>query len=195
MFNRCAACGSLIIVGGNSFLDRRCCNADCLARFQTTLAEEVVSEEEVDEQARLLFEGPCPECGWEGGNDMYSATRVTGFLFFAQIKTQQKQCCAGCGRKNRLLAALYCLVCGWWGPKAAICNLFVLPMNLIAAAFIRTPSEPSAGLRQLVKIRIAESLEQETLAHQTASATVWAAPAAEPGAAADGGGRTTFSGS
>ncbi|WP_337219622.1 hypothetical protein, partial [Vibrio parahaemolyticus] len=76
--------------------------------FQAALTDEVVPPEDVDEQIRLTFRGPCPDCGREGGNDLYSATKLSAFLIFFQINSQKRLCCAGCGRKNRLLAALHC---------------------------------------------------------------------------------------
>jgi endogenous inhibitor of DNA gyrase (YacG/DUF329 family) len=169
MLAKCTACGSRIIAGGETYLNRPFCSADCVTNFQVALTNELVPAELVDRHIQEVFAAPCPVCGRDGGIDLYSATKVSAFLIFFQIDSQQRVSCAGCGRKNRLLAALHCLFLGWWGPKAAFCNLFVLPANLLAAAFIRTPKEPSAALRRFVKARLAETLVPQLLAARAAT--------------------------
>ena len=120
--------------------------------------DELVPRETIDQQVRQVFEAECPQCGRLGYNDLYSATKVSAFLIMFQINTRKQICCPGCGRKNRLLAAMHRLVAGWWGPKAAICNLFILPTNLLAALFIRSPQEPSPQLIATIKASMANAL-------------------------------------
>jgi hypothetical protein len=79
-------------------------------------------------------------------------------LIVYTINSQRQLCCPRCARKNRLHAALYCLVAGWWAPRAAVANLFVLPANLIACLFVQRATEPSRRLIRRVKTAMAESM-------------------------------------
>jgi hypothetical protein len=63
---------------------------------------------------------------------------------------------------------MHCLFLGWWGPRAAICNLFVLPTNLIAAAFVRTPKQPSPALISTVKASIGERMAAKVVSSEKA---------------------------
>jgi endogenous inhibitor of DNA gyrase (YacG/DUF329 family) len=188
MLAKCAACKSRIVAGGLTYLNRRFCSADCVANFQVALTDHVVPAEVVDRHIQEVFASPCPVCGREGGIDLYTATRVSAFLIFFQIDSRQRVSCARCGRKHRLLAAVHCFFLGWWGPKAAFCNLFVLPTNLIAAAFVRTPKGPSVALRMFVKARMAETVVPQLLAVRAAAEqAVPSEQSAEPGTSADRG--------
>lgn len=164
MFAKCTACGARIVSDAETFLGMPFCSPQCVARVQVALTDRFVPPETLEAHVQGFFTAACPECGRQGmNNDIYSATKVSGFLIVYTISSQQKLACAACGRKHRLLAALHCLFAGWWGPHAALCNLFVLPTNLIAAAFIRTPREPSQALRAFVKARLAESVAPNLL--------------------------------
>lgn len=163
MLEKCTGCGSRILAGAEMYMDRPFCNADCVSRFQISLAEQAVSPDLFEKHVIEVFEAPCPHCGEQGFNDLYNATKITGYLIFYEISSEQKLGCASCGRKHRLGAALHCLFAGWWGIRAALFNLFILPTNLIAALFIRTPMEPSPALRQFVKARLAESIVPQML--------------------------------
>jgi hypothetical protein len=93
---------------------------------------------------------------------------MTGMLLAYHIESGSVLCCAKCGRKNRLTAALHCLLLGWWSPRAAVFNLFVLPANIIGFLFIRQPRAPSSALMTLVKAQIADDMLQELAASEDA---------------------------
>lgn len=164
MLTKCATCKARILAGGEMFRHWRFCSDGCADRFRAILVDEFIPKETVDQHIRQAFEAPCALCGKRAGNDVYSATKVSAFLLFFNVNTERHACCASCGRWNRLKAALHCFFAGWWGPKAAFCNLFVLPTNLIAAACIRRPREASGALIALVKSSMAESLSPQLLA-------------------------------
>lgn len=164
MLEKCAACGGRILVGGEHFLGYRFCNEDCSSRFKASLVDESLPSDAVSEQIVEVFNSPCSQCGGTTGNDLYSSTKVTGMLLAYQIQSGSVLCCAACGRKNRLAAALHCLFLGWWSIRAAFINVFVLPTNLICTIFIRHPTEPSATLAAFVKVRLAESMQNELAA-------------------------------
>lgn len=142
MLEKCTACGSRILAGATSFLQWHFCSDACEQRFKVQLADQMLPPELVAEQVEALFRGPCPQCHGTTGNDVFSSTTITGMLFMYQIESGSKLCCAACGRKNRLIAALHCLVLGWWSPRAAFFNLFVLPTNIIAGLCARQPQAP-----------------------------------------------------
>ena len=163
MFQKCASCNARILGGGQMFLHWDLCSDDCAHNFRAALVDQIVPPEVTEQPIQEVFESPCPSCGRPARNDVYSATKISAFLIMFQINTQKAVCCSSCGRKNRLQAALHCLFAGWWGPKAAFCNVFVLPTNLIAAALIRSPKSPSPELVKLIKSTMAESLAPQIL--------------------------------
>lgn len=161
MFEKCAACESRILAGATSFLHWRFCNDACCTRFKSQLADELIPAEVISAQVESVFHAPCPQCGRATENDFYSATKITGMLLAYHIESGSVLCCASCGRKNRMMAALHCLFLGWWSPRAAFCNVFVLPTNLVATLFIRRPEVPSEMLSVFVKSRLVDSMQNE----------------------------------
>jgi hypothetical protein len=161
MLEKCAACGGRILAGGDHFLDHRFCNEDCSTHFKVALVDETLSSEDVSEQVAKIFDSPCPQCGDTTGNDLYSATRITGMLLAYQVQSGAVLCCSACGRKNRLTAALHCFFLGWWSIRAAFFNVFVLPTNLLCALFVRQPTEPSPALATFVKVKMADAMQSE----------------------------------
>src|SRR5262249_24884777 len=161
---KCSTCGLRILAGGIPFLQWTFCTEGCLRSFQSDLVDKLVPAEVIDEKVRHTFEGLCPSCGRTSKNDVYSATKVTGMILAYSIDSERRLCCPSCARRNRLLAALHCLVAGWWSPRAALCNLFVLPANVIALLFVRTPQQPSSRLTRLVKGSMAEAMAPELMA-------------------------------
>ena len=164
VFEKCANCNLRIVAGANMFHHWAFCSATCRTKFQCALIDNLVPAEDVDKQVRQAFEGPCPSCGRIERNDVYSATRVTGMLIVYTTKIQRELCCPRCAKKNLLRAALYCLAAGWWSPRAAFANLFILPGNLISCLLIRPAKEPSQRLIRRVKVSMAESMLPRLLA-------------------------------
>lgn len=161
MFEKCATCQRRIILGATEFLERKFCNEDCCTRFKSQLADRLIPTEVLAKQIETVFRGPCPQCRKMSTNDFFSSTTVTGMLVAYKINSDFKLCCASCGRANRLAAFMHCLVLGWWSPRAAICNIFILPTNLIAAAFIRQPQVPSELLTQHIKSHIINAMSDD----------------------------------
>src|SRR5262245_28996536 len=110
MFEKCSACGTRIVAGGESFLDRRFCGENCACQFKTALVEEAFPAEAIAQQVQTVFAAPCPQCGGSHGNDIHSSTRITGMLLAYRIQSGSALCCSTCGKKNRLSAAFYCLI-------------------------------------------------------------------------------------
>jgi hypothetical protein len=67
------------------------------------------------------------------------------------------------------MATLHCLFLGWWSPRAAFFNIFVLPTNLIASLFVRQPELPSQALSDFVKARLVDSMQSEIVAALSAA--------------------------
>lgn len=158
MLTKCTQCQGRILGGGRRYLDETFCCDNCLAGFQCAMVDRLLPEETVAERIDTVFHGRCPQCGDAGPCDLYSATTVTGMLVMFQVRSRSVICCAACGRRNRFKAALHCLLAGWWGPRAACFNLFMLPANVIAGLFARQPYEPSPALVRVVKSAIADEL-------------------------------------
>lgn len=155
---KCAACEATILFGGEQFRKWVFCDNNCREKFKIALTEQHVEPEVIAQHVHDVFNSECPVCHKDGPLDCYSYTKVTGVLVAFQIDSQSRMCCARCGRMGRLGAFAHCLFLGWWSPKALVCNVFVLPTNLIAAAFVRPPTKPTPELISTVKARIGESI-------------------------------------
>lgn len=163
---KCAACESTILLGGERFHKWLFCNNDCREKFKIGLTNELVEPAVVAQHIREVFNAECPVCKKPGPLDCFSSTTVTGMVVAFSINSESKLCCASCGRMRRLSAFAHCLFLGWWSPKALVCNVFVLPTNLIAAAFVRVPKAPTVELINTVKARIGESVAAKVAAQQ-----------------------------
>lgn len=161
MLELCGACGGRIISGGDKFIGLTFCGEGCSSQFKAAIVDQILPAEDVSAQVAEIFHAPCPLCGRLAGNDLYSATRITGLLLAYHVDSETVLCCAACGRKNRLVAAAHCLFLGWWSIRSAFFNIFVLPTNLIASIFISEPDEPSAKLASFVKVQIANRMQDE----------------------------------
>jgi len=153
-------------MGGERLYRWEFCDNGCVEKFKIALTDKFVEPALIRQQVEEVFNGTCPLCQKPGPLDCYSATKITGMILMFTINSEQKICCAGCGRKLRLSAFVHCLFLGWWSVKALICNIFVLPTNLIALAFVRTPSQPSGALICAVKASMGERLAAEVSRQQ-----------------------------
>ena len=158
---KCAACDSTILLGGEQFRKWVFCNKDCVLKFLIALTEQHVEPAVIQQHVHEVFNSACPVCKKPGPLDCFSKTTVTGMIVLMSVNSESTLSCASCGRMGRLGAFAHCLFLGWWGPKALICNIFVLPTNLIAAAFVRAPKAPTLALVEMVKARIGERIASE----------------------------------
>ena len=119
MLQKCAACGGRILAGGLRFGEMTFCNEQCFARFKAALVDESVPSDVVAGRVADVFNSPCPQCGNTQGNDLYSATKLTGMLLAYQIESGSALCCAKCGRKNRLAAVRSVPRDAWWAIQGS----------------------------------------------------------------------------
>lgn len=164
MLSKCPACSIRMITSGATYMNWKVCSEECVATLKVRLVEELIAPEVIDKHVQEFFHGECPSCGEQSPLDIYQATKITAFLIMFQTNTEHRVSCASCGRKQKLAAALYCFVAGWWGIKAAFCNVFIIPANLFGALMIRTPTEPSPELAMRVKGMIADMMDSEIAA-------------------------------
>lgn len=155
MLEKCSGCGTRILAGGVKSQGGTWCSEQCLQKSVCRTVDNAVPADVMQSAVMATFNGNCPRCGGPGPIDVYSATKLTGMLLMFTIAHPQHVGCASCGRMHRLKAAGHNLLAGWWGPRCFIANLFVLPWQLISAALIRQPTEPSPALVHLVKLDIA----------------------------------------
>jgi len=157
MFTKCAGCNARIIAGAKRYYSWEFCSENCINKFKSTMVDRFVAPDTIANQIQGVVEAPCPVCGTQNGNDLYSSTRVTGMLIMLRVTSGARVSCVSCARKERLVAFLHCLFLGWWSPKALFINVFVLPTNLLAAVLTRQPASPSRAFSALVKSRMADS--------------------------------------
>ena len=158
MFTKCAACNARILAGAKHYHLWEFCSENCVTKFKSVLVDRCVAPDVIAAQIQGVVEEPCPVCGTQKGNDLYSSTRVTGMLIMLRVTSGSRVSCASCARKERLVAFLHCLFLGWWSPKALFINTFVLPTNLLAAILTRQPAAPSRAFSTLVKSRMADAV-------------------------------------
>jgi len=158
MFNKCAACGTIIVMNGVDVDGRKVCGEDCLQSYRQNAAVELVPADAIEAAVQEAFLSKCPTCGGDGPIDVYTATKLTGMVLVLQVEKTAKLCCARCARKMRFGAAGYCALAGWWSPRSAVMNIFVIPMNLVRAMFTRPPAQPSAMLREVVRAEMGQAL-------------------------------------
>ncbi len=164
MLESCFQCRARIIWGARKYLDRPFCSDDCRAEYQQQVIEAFLGTEELNERIHQAFAQPCPNCGVDRGNDVFTASRATGFIIWHHVNHAPCITCHVCGRVRRLLAMLHTGIFGWWCGS----GLWVTPWYLIANAlgfvFLRIPRQPSERLARFVKISLANEFEQEILA-------------------------------
>ena len=153
---KCSFCNATILFGGQRDGDLRFCSAKCLDQgYQFRLAQRLPPEM-VDEAVQSVFEGACPKCGGPGPVDVHMSYRVISFLKFTSWSTRTALCCTGCGRKAKLLDALYSFAFGWWGvPLGFIVTPIQIARNLMFLVPAGTSSSPSAALEKAIRVDLA----------------------------------------
>jgi hypothetical protein len=146
MLTKCTTCKRRILGGGEQHYAWTFCSAECWNRFRQAVGARFSTPELIESAVNNLFLGNCPLCGNGTHLDIYWSTKVTGMLLMYTVQSNPILSCSSCGRRHRLTAAAHCLFAGGWSPRPAVINLFVLPTNLIAAAFIRQPAAPSQAI-------------------------------------------------
>lgn len=139
--------------------DLRFCSKQCARKSVRLIAihehARTLPAEFIEEQARQVFEGPCPRCGAVGGVDLHEAHWVWSALIMTQWKSTEGICCHGCGTKSRIYAALSSTVLGWWGfPWGMLVTPVQVGRNIIGI-ISSSETEPSPRLLRHVRLNLA----------------------------------------
>lgn len=159
---KCAYCGSTIIMGGVRSGPERFCNNKCAANGHVLRLAAAAPAQLVDRQLNELFHSNCPKCHGNGPLDVYKAHRVWSALVLTRWTTSSQVCCRSCASKSQLGAIAFCLLLGWWGfPWGLILTPTQIIRNIVGM-FGRDSSAPSEDLRRLVLVNLgAQALQQQ----------------------------------
>lgn len=172
MMHACDGCGKTIAFGGKKLGSLRFCSAKCAQNADTLLAVHnhslTLPPEFVEDQARQVFDGPCPRCGRTNCSvDLHQAHWVWSALILTQWKSTGGLCCQSCGTKSRIYATLSSAFLGWWGfPWGLLVTPVQIGRNLIGLTKF-TRSEPSSELVDHIRLQLAARDLAERHAAQT----------------------------
>jgi hypothetical protein len=147
---KCAACKSIILMGGATWGAWTICSDRCLPALKQALTRQMVPANDIEQQTETVHRAVCVMCKGPGPNDVYFSKRLTGMLVAVQWSTERHLCCSSCAKSKKLRAALHCLFLGWWSPKALFLNLYFLPYNLISALAVSPTQRPTRHLTEVV---------------------------------------------
>jgi len=153
---KCAYCGSLILLGGNTDGALRFCNATCQTKGAFLRFADQLTPELVEAELRAVFAGACPKCHGPGPVDVHTSYRVWSALVVTQWQSRPALSCARCGWKAKLGDFIFCLFLGWWGfPWGLGATPMQLARNLYGLAFPKKITAPSDKLRQIIRAHLA----------------------------------------
>lgn len=157
----CAHCRTAILFGGKRHGGLRYCNQDCVNRSGVEEALKQIPLDEVMENAWEVHQGRCHRCKGEGPNDVYTSHRIASLTMFTFISSDPLVCCVRCGRRARLISALFCALCGWWGFPGFFATPFYIWINLAGAVRMKATDVPSEQLETMVRLRMWQAFLEE----------------------------------
>jgi hypothetical protein len=177
----CGYCGSTILFGGVRDGDLRFCNENCRQQGFLLAVADQVPEDVISQHVSQVHEGNCPKCGGPGPIDVHTSYSVWSALVLTSWRSRPEVCCRACGIKAKLGRTLSSVALGWWGvPWGIIITPIQVLRNMMGLFSSPDPIRLSAQLENIVKVHLAAHLVKSSCDENCA---------AEPGAAADGGGR------
>ena len=113
--NKCAYCGSTILIGGVKAGEQRFCNNNCLQNGRILAATRDIPQDVIDRQVEEVWRGNCPKCRGLGPIDVHKIHEVWSALVLTRWSTKVQVSCRSCAVKRQLGATVSSLLLGWWG--------------------------------------------------------------------------------
>lgn len=152
----CAACGTTILFGGVKAGDMRFCNANCHAKGSLLLLAQRLPPDLIQQKTTELYHGSCPKCQGPGPVDVHTSYRIWSALLLTSWHSLPHVCCRGCGVKNQLGDALFCLLLGWWGfPWGLVMTPVQISRNVAGMLRSKHSDAPSPDLQRVVGLMLA----------------------------------------
>ena len=153
----CKTCKSVFLFGGKEFDGKRYCSNECLNEARRKAEESRVPEEDVDDFAQSMRQDVCPLCQKRRGIEVHKSYDVLSFIILTRSKTNVHLCCRTCALKKQTVDFLGTLLLGWWGfPWGLIMTPIQLIRNICAMAFPPGKNGPSAELRNMARLGLAQ---------------------------------------
>jgi hypothetical protein len=162
----CSCCGNMILFGGVKQGELRFCNATCQSNGYLLWAASVVPEDAVRNLADKIHRGPCPRCQGDGPVDAHFVHWVWSALALTRWGSRQLVACRGCALKSQFGNLAFSAGLGWWGfPWGFLCTPVQIVRNIKAMASPPDPSQPSANLIQVARVRLASQAQAKPCAN------------------------------
>lgn len=161
--NECDFCGKTIRFGlGVNDGEQKFCGVDCFHTLRLREAEEDITVDAAQARALDIKKGGCPKCMKERASPEIRTTYwIWSAVFISSWNSESEVVCNSCARKANAMAALACLILGWWSPW----GLFLTPVQIAKnlREFCRNDHDwrPSEKLVSFAKMTLAEEKLRE----------------------------------
>ena len=156
---KCDYCGTTILFGGVRDDDLRFCDEKCHQNGFALVLSRKISQDFVNEQAKVVHQGLCPKCKGNGPIDVHTSYRIYSLLLFTSWSSIPNICCRSCGIKSQISNCIFSFLFGWWGFPW---GFLITPVQVVRniAGILKGPdgANPSEKLNNLVRNLIAQQL-------------------------------------
>lgn len=157
----CAYCNTTILFGGKRRGDLRFCNAECEQRGVLASVANQVPQQVVDRYLAQVHRGNCPICNGNGPIDVHTSYRAWSALVLTSWSSRPSVCCQSCGKKRKIVDAIFSVLLGWWGlPWGLLITPLQVGRNIIGFFRSPDPATPSPALEKILRLQLAASAMQ-----------------------------------
>jgi hypothetical protein len=161
---KCHHCETTIVFGGVRDGRRRYCNQKCRDDDTMRLALGEIPPGFAEEKAQRIFEGPCPQCGGRGPNEVHVAYTIWALAIVTQFGEKATIGCQSCGTRARLKAIVANGLFGWWSMQGVLMTPVQIVRNLHGLMVASVSSRPSPEMIDTVRQELAKQLIEESRA-------------------------------
>ncbi|WP_266157891.1 hypothetical protein [Dyella silvatica] len=159
--HECHNCSKTMLFGGRTIEGYRYCGNACASRHPLLRSAERIPANVLQQHVEHWRNGPCPRCKQQQGPiDVYAHHRVHSFILMTQWSTKKHICCRRCGRREQIKSALYSASLGWWGIPWGLLATPIQVTRNVAGIFQREPMRASADFEQVVRMQLAQQIQQ-----------------------------------
>jgi hypothetical protein len=140
------------------------CSANCRNQAQTLLKSlDGLPPEKIETYIGGMRGGSCSQCGKPVPVDYYQSYRVASFIILTRWTTRNHFVCRACAKSEQLKSLAYSAALGWWGfPFGLVLTPIQIIRNIVGLCSKSDPYQPSARLRNLLKLNLARQLAAQS---------------------------------
>ncbi|MBI1348481.1 hypothetical protein GC163_19580 [bacterium] len=158
---KCAACGTMILFGGETQNGRRYCNSKCLQNDHLQNVVDQLPPELLEAAVAEFHQSECPQCGGEGPIDIHTSHRAWSAVVMTTWSSHPVLCCRSCAFNNKLKSIAFTGVLGWWGfPWGFIATPIQVSRNIFGFFSGPDPDNPSVELQDHVAQNLALQMQR-----------------------------------